>query len=401
VSVAGKDRAAILLGGHQADEVLWISAAGLTSYRGTTLSKPATDAATAIKAAMDTPRTPMALPPQCASRDIAISGDGGAVVGRGRFDRPASSLPRFLASPEADGAVLAAAAGLRAARGMGQGAGTDLLTIGLSATDYIGHSTGTGGAEMCIQMLALDDQLGAFFKVMDATGIDYAVVLTADHGGHDLPERNRQNAIPDAERVDAYLLPDRKTHVARKLNDDIAAKIGVTGDILFGDAPFGDYYLSPSLTAKQRKAALAELSRILTDHRQVETFVTRDQLAAMPIPVGSPETWTLAQRIRANFDAARSGDIYVVLKPRVTPIPLAAPGFVATHGSIWDYDRRVPILFWRHGMAAFEQPNPVRTVDIMPTLAALIKLPVTAPDIDGRCLDLVSGPTTSCGNAAQ
>ena len=59
-----------------------------------------------------------------------------------------------------------------------------------------------------------------------------------------------------------------------------------------------------------------------------------------------------------------------MLKPRITPIADASRGSVATHGSVWDYDRRVPILFWRRGMAGFEQPLSVETVDIMPTLAA-------------------------------
>src|SRR3546814_9045760 len=54
------------------------------------------------------------------------------------------------------------------------------------------------------------------------------------------------------------------------------------------------------------------------------------------------------------------------------------------------------ILFWRKGLAAFEQPNAVMTVDIMPTLASLIGLPVDASKIDGRCLDLISGPESSC-----
>src|SRR3546814_14176795 len=65
-------------------------------------------------------------------------------------------------------------------------------------------------------------------------------------------------------------------------------------------------------------------------------------------------------------------DFIIALKPRVTTIPESGVGYVATHGSVWDYDRRVPILFWRKGLAAFEQPNAVMTVDIMPTLASLI-----------------------------
>jgi len=54
----------------------------------------------------------------------------------------------------------------------------------------------------------------------------------------------------------------------------------------------------------------------------------------------------------------------------------------------------VPILFWRKGIAGFEQPLSVETVDIMPTLAATIGLPVAGQD--GRCLDLDPGPADTC-----
>jgi predicted AlkP superfamily pyrophosphatase or phosphodiesterase len=97
-----------------------------------------------------------------------------------------------------------------------------------------------------------------------------------------------------------------------------------------------------------------------------------------------------------SHDPARSGDLFVVLRPYVTPIMSSTGGYVATHGSPWDYDRRVPILFWAPGMRGFEQPNPVETVDIMPTLASLIGLPVKAPEIDGRCLDLDTGTGDNC-----
>ena len=40
---------------------------------------------------------------------------------------------------------------------------------------------------MCIQLLALDEALGGFFRSLDATGIDYLVMLTADHGGTTYP----------------------------------------------------------------------------------------------------------------------------------------------------------------------------------------------------------------------
>ena len=389
VSVAGKDRAAIMMGGRKADELMWLFPGGLTSYRGTTLSPVAQQASSAIAAAIGQARPAMDLPADCASHDIAIPIDKGGTVGTGRFQRDGGDFRRFMASPEADGAVLAAGAALRAARKLGEGSTTDLLILGLSATDYIGHSTGTEGAEMCIQMHALDQQLGDFFARLDATGIDYAVVLTADHGGHDLPERNRQNAWPAAERVDAALDPEA-------MGKAVAEKLGLPQPLLYGDGPFGDMYLSKALTPAQRKAALAELVARYRAHRQVEAVVTGEELANHPISKRSPDVWTLMDKLRASYNAQRSGDFVVVLKPRVTPIPESGLGYVATHGSVWDYDRRVPILFWRKGLTAFEQPNAVMTVDIMPTLAALIDLPVDAAKIDGRCLDLLSGPESSC-----
>ncbi|WP_263588256.1 alkaline phosphatase family protein [Sphingopyxis sp. GC21] len=389
VSVAGKDRAAIMMGGRKADELMWLFPGGLTSYRGITLSLVAQQASSAIAAAIGQARPAMDLPADCASHNIAIPIDKGGTVGTGRFQRDGGDFRRFMASPEADGAVLAAGAALRAARKLGEGTTTDLLILGLSATDYIGHSTGTEGAEMCIQMHALDQQLGDFFARLDATGIDYAVVLTADHGGHDLPERNRQNAWPAAERVEAALDPEA-------MGKAVAEKLGLPQPLLYGDGPFGDMYLSKALTPAQRRAALDELVARYRAHRQVEAVVTGEELANHPISKRSPDVWTLMDKLRASYNAQRSGDFIVVLKPRVTPIPESGLGYVATHGSVWDYDRRVPILFWRKGLTAFEQPNAVMTVDIMPTLAALIDLPVDAAKIDGRCLDLLSGPESSC-----
>jgi arylsulfatase A-like enzyme len=116
------------------------------------------------------------------------------------------------------------------------------------------------------------------------------------------------------------------------------------------------------------------------------------------MPGGSPQEWSLRDRARASFDAARSGDVVVLLDREVTPIPEPMPGmYVATHGSAFDYDRRVPILFWRKGMAGFEQPAPVETVDIAPTLAALMRLRLPEGTFDGRCLDLDAGSGNTCG----
>lgn len=154
-------------------------------------------------------------------------------------------------------------------------------------------------------------------------------------------------------------------------------------------------YVSPAVPQAKRAAVLAEAVKLYAANPQVQAVFTRAQIEATPIVHTPPETWSLIERARASYDPQRSGDLIVALKPRVTPILDPGVGNVATHGSFWDYDRRVPILFWRKGMTGFEQPLSVETVDIAPTLAAVIKVPVPG-EIDGRCLDIDAGTGDSC-----
>jgi predicted AlkP superfamily pyrophosphatase or phosphodiesterase len=106
------------------------------------------------------------------------------------------------------------------------------------------------------------------------------------------------------------------------------------------------------------------------------------------MPTGAPNAWSLIQRARASFDPQRSGDFVVLFKSGVSMVAKPEAGDVATHGSPWDYDRRVPILFWRAGMAPSNRQEAVDTTDIMPTLAAMIGIPVDTNSIDGRCLGI-------------
>jgi predicted AlkP superfamily pyrophosphatase or phosphodiesterase len=384
VSVAGKDRAAVMMGGHRVDELWWWDGKAFVSYAGRAIPPVVTRTNAAVAARIAQPEAAMEEPEWCAIRDHAIPLSADKSVGTGRFEREAGSMAKFRASPAFDAAILALGAGLVQDMQLGHGAATDIISIGASATDYVGHTYGTEGAEMCIQVANLDRSLGSFFEVLDQTGADYEVVLTADHGGNDLPERERANGLPDAARADVALAPANMGRV-------IAAKLGITGPLLFGDIPNGDVWISTALDAKQRKAVQAEAIARYKAIPQVAAVFTAAQIAKSREPRGPVENWTLLEKARASYNPAHSGDLLVFLKPRITPIPDPTHGYVATHGSPYNYDRRVPILFWRKGMAAAEHPGGIETVDIMPTLAAQIGLPIAAPKVDGKCLDLATG----------
>lgn len=388
VAVAGKDRATVMMSGRGADQAWWWSGKSFVSYAGRAVPDAVVRANAAATARIARAQPPMALPAACRSRDVSVPVGPGKTVGTGRFERAAGETGKFRASPEFDAAIVALATQLRADLKLGEGATTDVLIVGASASDYVGHTYGTEGTEMCLQLFSLDRTLGGLFEALDRTGIDYQVVLTADHGGHDLPERHRMHGIIEAARVDAGFS-------AAKIGEPVARRLGIAGQLLWG-GNFGDMWIDPKITGTKRKRALVEIERALTAHPQVQAVLTRAVILATPSPKGPPETWSLLQRARASYVDGRSGDFVVALRPRITPISDGTKGSTATHGSFWDYDRRVPILFWRKGLTGFEQPMSVETVDILPTIAATIGLKVPADEIDGRCLDLDAGPGTTC-----
>ncbi|WP_407674630.1 alkaline phosphatase family protein [Novosphingobium terrae] len=390
VAVSAKDRAVVMMGGHTIDEGYWWKGGAFTTFRGRELAPAAVaeNSTTAALIASGAPELP--IPAWCAPRDRAIEA-GEAVVGTTRFTVEKKMPDTFRVSPRMDGATLDLAARLTSDMALGKRDATDLLSVSLSATDYIGHAYGSEGVEMCVQMAQLDSQLGAFFNRLDAMGLDYAVMLSADHGGLDTPERLAEQGLPRAGHVDVALAPNRLSQV-------IAARLNIKSEapIIRADGPFGDYYISHDLTPNQREKVQDLLVALLKAHPQVAYVFTKEEIARTPLPAANPQDWTMRERARASFDPERTGDVYVMLNRAVVPIIASRPGYTATHGSPYDYDRRVPLLFWRKGLPGMEQPQPVETVDIAPTLAALIGLKVPQGAFDGRCLDVDGGPGNSC-----
>src|SRR4051812_1617708 len=290
VAVAGKDRAAIMMGGHTPDQRWWWDGRAFVGHAGRVAPGAVTAINERVADALAHARDAMPLPDICETRSQAITVPGRAQpVGTGRFARAAGDRNALRASPEFDALILALASGMRDDMHLGQGQATDLLAIGLSATDYVGHTFGTGGSEMCIQILALDRALGEFFAGLDRDNVDYVVMLTADHGGHDLPERVDEQGDSQAARSDPAL---NATAMGRMLG----ARLHLQGPVLLGDGPFGDVYVDRGLPAPARARAVAAAVAAYRAHPQVAAVYTRDDIAATPSPSGPPETWSLIQR---------------------------------------------------------------------------------------------------------
>ena len=129
--------------------------------------------------------------------------------------------------------------------------------------------------------------------------------------------------------------------------------------------------------------AALPLLRALPDIVFVEA---RDRLLQDPMPdTRNPEMLTVRERMRLSAVAERSADIIMIRAQNVTGGGRVG-GNIAGHGTPWDYDRRVPIVFWTPGAEAQERFLPIRTIDIAPTLAAVLGL--STPSLEGRAIPL-------------
>jgi arylsulfatase A-like enzyme len=88
--------------------------------------------------------------------------------------------------------------------------------------------------------------------------------------------------------------------------------------------------------------------------------------------------------LRRSFRPERSGDILVAFKPW-TVFGVPPTDWPTGHGTPYGYDRRVPLIFWGPWKGG-ERPEPVRTVDLAPTLAR--ELGLKPGPVDGKALDL-------------
>ena len=381
--ISGKDRGAINLAGHRGDGAFWLTDGfGFTTYVEPGQSAEARLAPVAAMNARMIDRFSRNAPVWNYQHDACRRLEGQWVIGGQTFN---STLPpaedTLEGSPQLDELTLEGAAELLDNQQLGRRGVTDMLGVSLSATDRIGHGYGTQGPEMCEQMLRLDAALGVFLDKLATIPGGVIVALTADHGGSDFPERTSVEGYPAAGRVDRALMP--------RVNDALKARFNLKANPLVSSA--GGLIVvgadQKSLAEPLRSQVLAAAVELLNKEPQVALAVSRDELLAEPVPASdNPEELSIRQRLRLSAVAGRSPDIMRSYQPGLTGAGRIGSA-ISSHGSPWDYDRRVPIIFWWPGANGQERFLPMRTIDIAPTLAHLIGVKPTDA-VDGRCMDL-------------
>jgi hypothetical protein len=242
---------------------------------------------------------------------------------------------------------------------------TDLLTVGISALDNVGHVYGPDSHEVMDMVVCIDRVLERFFAFLDQRlGLDQCVfVLTADHGVSPMPERIH------ALRSD---LPAGRVAGASLLSAGEAALTAAFGSLdnqknwlLRDDVSL--LLLPSALQAKGIDAVDAQ--RIVRDAALkldwVQAAYTRDELER-----GDVQDELGEQAVR-SFHRGRSGDVIVQMKPYFF---IRETG--STHGTPYAYDTHVPLLWYGAGVPAGRHAERVGVDDLAPTLAHLLGVPV-------------------------
>lgn len=251
---------------------------------------------------------------------------------------------------------------------LGTGGRTDIVSMSLSSTDVIGHSFGPDSREMHDQVLRVDGVVGRFldslYAMRDSSTI--TVVLTADHGIARIPELVKDVTPPPVRAsVSSALSVVRKEMQAAGVDSFAIATDQAV--VLLNRQAFEKSSLKPD-------TVLAHFTTLALARPGVASV---DRYRTL---IADSSSNPIARRWAHQFPDNVNVELIVTLKKFST-----WGGNVASHGSPYDYDSHVPIIFAGYGVKAGRYTDFVRTVDIAPTLAAIAGTKVDAK-IDGVLL---------------
>ena len=394
-AVSGKDRGAIMMGGQHPDAAYWYRAGAPPRFTTSRYYREALPAWVEAWNGTDPPNDGFlaAVPEKWEHGPIArplapddYEGEAPKYSRTSPHPLRDPDLAKFgeqlFLTPFLDLATLDFARNLVEQEKLGQGPAPDLLAISLSANDSVGHLYGPWSNEAQDHLQRVDAALGTFLDFLETrTGGALLVALTADHGVLPLPEWEAAHGVSKCP------IRGGRAGVTR-------FGLSVLGRMWLEFGPytrwfprwlqFANFQIRIDRKLAEAKGvpverAIAEAKAALERQPAVAHVWTEAEIADTDSPV--------AELYRHSFVHGRSGDMVL----QVAEGCLISPYDGGTsHGSPYEYDRRVPVLFRGPGVAPGRIPGPAATIDIAPTLAVRLGIPLPEA-LDGRPLPL-AGP---------
>lgn len=365
VSISIKDRAAILMGGQRPDAVCWYSRDSgkfvSSSYYGRHLPGFARefDADGPLRSVPDSwERFSAYCDPLTSPDSMPGEKTGQNVTNTFPHDLRANKAGLLQFTPFGDSLVLAL--GLAAVREMKLGGKghPDLLCIGLSCTDYIGHYYGPNSVEMCDQVKRLDHYLSMFFTELDkqVSVNNCLIVLTSDHGMAPLPEYSSGYMGNDVHRV---ILEDQFHPAMLEADSIMKAELGV-------DTTMIDYrgFLNYSLAAEKGYPPVRFEEAVRKDLQRfafIGDVIFRRELIGRTTAHRSH-----SMEFRRSYDEGRGPDFVIIPSSHYV---FTERNYPAQHDL---FCAHVPLMFWSATLKAQHLAGKALSIDIAPTIATYL-----------------------------
>jgi predicted AlkP superfamily pyrophosphatase or phosphodiesterase len=364
IGISLKDRSAILPAGRAADAAYWLDTT-TGAFISSTFYFPALPA-------WATTFNQRKLADEYAGKTWTLA-DGKPTEPHVMPAKPGAPLyAAVFGSPFGNDLLLAFATEALAQEKLGQRGVTDLLTVSFSSNDSVGHKYGPDSPEVRDIAVKVDATIGKLLGEIDQrVGLAHTLVMfTADHGVAPTPEILKEKHMPGG-RTDGPTL-------FNPIQQALEARFGAGKWILAtaGSSPYLNYALmaEKKLDPVEVRRVAADAARTAVDAHVARVY-TRDQLL-----LGEVSHDVVGRRILRGFNAARSGDLEVVLEPYWIR---GATG--ATHGTPYNYDAAIPLILMGPGVKPGRYTDNVALNDAAPTLSTILNIPAPSAS-QGRVL---------------
>ena len=240
---------------------------------------------------------------------------------------------------------------------LGQDKYTDLLAVSFSPIDYIGHFYGPHSVEMEDAIIQLDGDLASFFNFIEKyVGNEVLYFLTADHGAVNVPRYLSDQKVPSG-----YF--DSKACV-NLINAQFKSTYGIDSIV--------ENYSNSQLKIAQNMVQKHRLNPEYIQEKIIQIIKgfsgVKEVLVIKDLKDGAYSN--MAKKVVNGYFEGRSGDLYVVLKPGWIHDRVKG----TTHGSGYSYDTHVPLIFMGAGVKNGSSNQMVNIKDIAPTISTLINV---------------------------
>jgi hypothetical protein len=241
---------------------------------------------------------------------------------------------------------------------LGRGPAGDLVTVVLDSFGKLARAEGGDSPLMRELLLHLDSEIENLLAFLTADGVEATLAMTSLHGA-----------------------PDTSTGGHRVSGQALATSIEKALATRFGPNPGRriETYIYPFLYLKNPEKVTREMrlaaGKAALAGGPVQAFYTADGDCS--------HTGEWAQRMRNSFHATRSGDVMLSYLPGYLEDTGETRG--VSFGSLYNYDVRVPAIFWGPGFSDQDFEDRIAAVDVAPTLARVLDVAAPSSSV-GRVL---------------